>query len=178
MVAELELQHYQVKVGYLGFMNQYFICVQLISWPLIFFTVFNFAWRYSFYLGVIHFRPLVIYFVNSFGIYLKFTYEIASGRAFCRCIMLAYLLLVVICSPRPLRSRGPCAHVMQHVGVEGAWPSEPKANQKASGLLKGVWGPVAPRVASLLHRPLASCKQASSMHNAPPSAGLVCYVVM
>ena len=32
MVAELELQHYQVKVGYLGFMNQYFICVQLISW--------------------------------------------------------------------------------------------------------------------------------------------------
>ena len=31
MVAELELQHYQVKVGYLGFMNQYFICVQLIS---------------------------------------------------------------------------------------------------------------------------------------------------
>ena len=31
MVAELELQHYQVKVGYLGFMNQYFICVQLIE---------------------------------------------------------------------------------------------------------------------------------------------------
>ena len=31
MVAELELQHYQVKVGYLGFMNQYFICVQLID---------------------------------------------------------------------------------------------------------------------------------------------------
>ena len=31
MVAELELQHYQVKVAYLGFMNQYFICVQLIS---------------------------------------------------------------------------------------------------------------------------------------------------
>ena len=31
MVAELDLQHYQVKVGYLGFMNQYFICVQLID---------------------------------------------------------------------------------------------------------------------------------------------------
>ena len=31
MVAELDLQHYQVKVGYLGFMNQYFICVQLIE---------------------------------------------------------------------------------------------------------------------------------------------------
>ena len=35
MVAELELQHYQVKVGYLGFMNQYFICVQLIRSPAI-----------------------------------------------------------------------------------------------------------------------------------------------
>ena len=41
-MAELELQHYQVNVVYLGFMNQYFICVQLIkqvhtflldSWP-------------------------------------------------------------------------------------------------------------------------------------------------
>ena len=31
MVAGGELQHYQVKVGYLGFMNQYFICVQLTS---------------------------------------------------------------------------------------------------------------------------------------------------
>ena len=30
-MAELELQHYQVNVGYLGFMNQYFICVQLIN---------------------------------------------------------------------------------------------------------------------------------------------------
>ena len=31
MVLELELQDYQVKVVYLGFMNQYFICVQLID---------------------------------------------------------------------------------------------------------------------------------------------------
>ena len=31
MVAELELQDYQVKVGYLGFMNHSFICVQLIK---------------------------------------------------------------------------------------------------------------------------------------------------
>ena len=31
MVVELELQHYQVKVGYLGFMNLFFICVQLIN---------------------------------------------------------------------------------------------------------------------------------------------------
>ena len=31
MVLELELQDYQVKVVYLGFMNQYFICVQLIE---------------------------------------------------------------------------------------------------------------------------------------------------
>ena len=31
MVLEQELQHYQVKLGYLGFMNLFFICVQLIS---------------------------------------------------------------------------------------------------------------------------------------------------
>ena len=31
MLAELEREHYQLKVGYLGFMKQYFICVQLIS---------------------------------------------------------------------------------------------------------------------------------------------------
>ena len=31
MVPELELQDYQVKVAYLAFMNQYFICVQLIN---------------------------------------------------------------------------------------------------------------------------------------------------
>ena len=31
MLAELEREHYQVKVAYLGFMKQYFICVQLIS---------------------------------------------------------------------------------------------------------------------------------------------------
>ena len=31
MLAELEREHYQVKVGYLGFMKQYFICVQLIK---------------------------------------------------------------------------------------------------------------------------------------------------
>ena len=30
-MLELEQKHYQVKVAYLGFMNQYFICVQLIS---------------------------------------------------------------------------------------------------------------------------------------------------
>ena len=41
MVAELELQHYQVKVGYLGFMNQYFICVQLISIFIIFQLINN-----------------------------------------------------------------------------------------------------------------------------------------
>jgi hypothetical protein len=28
MVLELELPHYQVKVGYLAFMNQFFICGQ------------------------------------------------------------------------------------------------------------------------------------------------------
>ena len=43
MVAELELQHYQVKVGYLGFMNQYFICVQLISWLVSFEQVLLFG---------------------------------------------------------------------------------------------------------------------------------------
>ena len=30
-ILELELQDYQVKVGYLGFMNHSFICVQLIK---------------------------------------------------------------------------------------------------------------------------------------------------
>ena len=31
MVVEVEVQDYQVKVVYLGFLNQSFICVQLID---------------------------------------------------------------------------------------------------------------------------------------------------
>ena len=48
MVAEVELQHYQVKVGYLGFMNQYFICVQLTS------LAFISAWIRAFMGGILH----------------------------------------------------------------------------------------------------------------------------
>ena len=56
------------------------------------------------------------------GFCMHFTCILASNWPHIR-----YLLLIL---PRPLRSRGPCAHVM-HVGVVGvgAWPSEPKANR-------------------------------------------------
>ena len=60
MVAELELQHYQVNVVYLGFMNQYFICVQLIKQ----YDSFIKALQHKHYLLVL-LEKIVLFEINS-----------------------------------------------------------------------------------------------------------------